>query len=143
MIAVPTCSASTAPAGLAATIVGSSEDQVAVAVTSWVDPSLKVASACSTPFAPMIKDHCAGLTLTPTMTGAVTVRPAVPLTDPTTDVIVAVPSVLPATAPMVLTLAIADCDELHTATCVRFCTVPSEKVPVATSVSDSPRGTED
>jgi hypothetical protein len=48
-------------------------------------------------------------------TGGATVRLADPVTDPEVAVIVAVPTPLASAAPMVLTLAIANWDELHVA----------------------------
>jgi hypothetical protein len=88
-------------------------------------------------------DNVAGTIFRPTTTAGVTVRLAELATDPLVALIVAVPVALARTEPAGLTLATADADELHVTDCVRFCTVPSEKLPVAVSGSDSPTGKDD
>src|ERR1039458_748461 len=90
---------------------------------------------------PRGSDTVAGTTFKATTTGGVTVRLAVPVTVPKVALIVAVPATWAIAAPAGLTLTI-DSVELHVADCVRFCLVPSEKLPVAVNCSVSPTGKE-
>src|ERR1700730_5277243 len=83
-------------------------------------------------------DNVAGTTFNPITTGGVTVRLAVPVTDPAVAPIVAVPIARATAAPLGLTLAIAGPDEVHVAVFVRFCALPSLYVPVAVNCCGSP-----
>src|ERR1039458_9637300 len=87
-------------------------------------------------------DNVAGTMFKAITAGGVTVRFADPVRDPEVALIVAVPTALATAAPVGLTLAIADPDELHVAVFVRFCVLPSLYVPVAMNCCVSPAAIE-
>jgi hypothetical protein len=80
-------------------------------------------------------DGDCGVTAIETSVGAVTVRVAVPLTEPEVAVIVAVPPPTPDARPwlpaVLLMVAMLVLDDFHATEVVRVCMVPSEYVPVA------------
>lgn len=69
----------------------------------------------------------------------VTVTESEPMSEPSCAVIVEVPPATPLTKPDVLTVATVEVSEVHVAADVRFCWLPSLKVPVAVSWSVPPR----
>jgi hypothetical protein len=77
-----------------------------------------------------------------TTTAGVTVRLAVPVTDPAVALIVDVPTALATASPPGLTLAIADPDEFHVVVVVKFWVLPLLYVPVAVNCCAVPTGIE-
>ncbi len=68
----------------------------------------------------------AGVTATLTKLGAVTVKAAVPLTDPTAAVMLLLPAILPVAAPLAVTVAVVPFADVQLAMLVTSCVVPSE-----------------
>jgi len=76
-------------------------------------------------------DALAGDTVIEDKTGGVTVNVVVPLIEPDAAWIVALPVPTPVAAPEALMVAAAVFNELQVADEVKFCVLPSVKVPVA------------
>lgn len=79
---------------------GEDEVQRTDPVTSWVLESLKVPVAVNCSVVPTAMLGLAGVTASETSVAAVTVRDAVPLTEPDVAVIVVVPVPTPAASPV-------------------------------------------
>src|SRR3984957_13553114 len=127
-------------------VEGVSLDQVAVPVTSCVEPSLKVAVALNCCVVPSGRAGFAGVTSTEIITAEVTDSALDPPTEPTLAVMFAIPWVTllatPAEGPSLLIVATAGVSELHCTVPVMFCVLPSVKVPVAVNCCVVPRGME-
>lgn len=80
---------------------------------------------------PWAIDELAGLTARDSSVAAVTLKVDVPLTFPETAVIVVDPGIFPRATPVVEMVATAGFEELQLTVVVRFCVLPSLKVPVA------------
>jgi len=97
---------------------------------SCVLESLNVPVAANCLVVPTAMLELAGVTLIETSVAAVTIRDAVPLTDPDVAVMVVVPSLKPAATPLEVMLATELADELQV-TEVNNCVLPSSKLPTA------------
>jgi len=82
----------------------------------------------------------AGVTTSPTKVAPVTVRDAVPLTDPELALMVAMPEPTAATIPDALMLAM-DEDEVNQLTFVSNWVLPSSKLPSAVNCNEVPAAT--
>ena len=80
---------------------------------------------------PLAIDGFAGVTATETSVAAVTVSVVLPETEPEIARMVVDPVLTAVAKPAVLIAATVPAEELHVAVLVRFCVVPSVKVPVA------------
>ena len=109
---------------------GVEEVQTTLDVMFCVEASLKVPVAVNCFVVPTAMLEFAGVTAIETSVAPVTVRDAVPLTDPDVAVMVAVPVPTPVTRPVELTLATEVEEELHV-TCCSSCVLPSSKLPIA------------
>src|SRR3984957_7743930 len=122
------------PAVMVATLT-SEDDQVTCAVRSSVVPSLKlpVAVNCCVPPSDMLVSL--GATVMVSRVALVTVNIADPFSSPNSALMVAVPGATPATKPLVgdalLTVATEAGVEVQLTELVRFCVLPSPKVPTA------------
>ena len=74
---------------------------------------------------PLAIEALAGVTDNEVKTGAVTVNAAEPLIVPDVAVIVVAPCATLVASPLLLTVAVAEEDDIHVAVLVRFCAVPS------------------
>lgn len=110
------------------------EVQVTVAVMSCVVPSEKVPVAVNCCRVPSGMDALVGVTAMEVRLALVTVRVAVEKTLPEVAVMIEVPAATPRArpgTPLTLMVATAGLPEVHWTEPVMFCTLPSEKVPVA------------
>jgi hypothetical protein len=114
------------------------ELQVAVLVRFWVEPSLNVPVAVNCCAAPFTIEGFAGVTAIDCSVAAVTVSPVEPTMDDDVALIVDVPTAAPVARPAAVMVALAVFDELHVTVLVRFCVVPSLKVPVAVNCCFAP-----
>ena len=80
---------------------------------------------------PLATEGFAGVTATETSVAAVTVRLVLPEMEPEVARMVVDPVPTAVARPAVLIVATVPAEELHVAVLVRFCVVPSLKVPVA------------
>src|SRR6202030_3411595 len=142
MVVVPVPPAVPKPAALIVATVTAEELHVAVLVRFCVVPSLKVPVAVNCRVPPFGTDGFAGVTAMDTSVAAVTVSvvlPVMPL-EAAWMVVVPVPPAVP--KPAALIVATVTAEELHVAVLVRFCVVPSLKVPVAVNCCVPPFGTD-
>lgn len=118
------------PAALIVATVFVAEVQVTELVRFWMLPSLKVPVAVNCCAVPLTIVGSAGVTAIELSFG-VTVSLVDPFTDPEVAVIVLFPGATPVTKPLALTVANAVDEEVQVAEFVKFCVLPSLKVPVA------------
>jgi hypothetical protein len=99
-------------------------------VMSWMVLSLKVPVAVNCLVVPTAMLEPAGVTAIETRVAPVTVRVAVPVTEPDFALMVEEPTPTPLARPAELMVAMAGADEVHV-TEVRTCVLPSSKLPIA------------
>jgi len=135
-----------APVLLMVAVVGVSELHCTAEVRGCVLPSVYVPVAVNCSVVPRAIEGVAGVIAIVTRAAAVTVSTVDPLIEPDVAVIVAVPCPTlvanPMVAPVLLMVAVVGVSELHCTTEVRFCVLPSVKVPVAVNCSVRPIGTD-
>jgi hypothetical protein len=131
MVVDPVPTAVARPAVLIVATVTAEELHVAVLVRFCVVPSLKVPVAVNCWVPPFETVGFAGVTAIDTRVAGVTVRVVLPLTPPELAWIVVEPVPAVVARPAVLIVATVTEEELQVAVLVRFCVVPSLKVPVA------------
>jgi hypothetical protein len=118
------------PAGLIVAMLGAEDFQVTELVRFCVLPSLNVPVAVNCVVAAMAIDELLEVTAIDSRVG-VTVSGIVPLTVPEVAVIVVLPTATPVARPTVLIVATLEAEDFQVAELVRFCLLPSLKVPVA------------
>ena len=106
------------------------EVQVTNAVRSWVVPSEKLPVAISCSPVPFAIEELGRVIVIEVSTADVTVKVVVTEMPPWVAVIVVLPAPVAVTKPLLLTVATPVEDELQLAEAVRFCLLPSEKIPV-------------
>jgi hypothetical protein len=131
IVEVPTPAPLARPAALIVAVVVVPDDHVTVLVRFCVVPSLNVPVAVNCCVAPLAIDGFAGVTAIDCNVAAVTVRVVEPLIAPDVALIVEFPNPAPVASPAALIVAVVVVPELHVTVLVRFCVVPSLKVPVA------------
>jgi hypothetical protein len=131
MVEVPTPAPVASPDALIVAVAVVPELHVTVPVKFCVEPSLKVPVAVNCWVLPLVIDGFAGVTAIDCNVAAVTVSNVEPLMDDDVAVIVEVPTPAPEASPAALIVAVAVVPELQVTLDVRFCVVPSLKVPVA------------
>jgi hypothetical protein len=104
-------------------------------------PSLKFAITWSSTLFPTDMNNVAGIMVKPTTAARVTVRFAVPVTDPTVALMLDVPIAAPVASPPDVIVATPGADELHVTDELRCFVLPSVYVPVALNRNESPTGT--
>src|SRR5277367_4667594 len=107
---------------------------VAVAVV----PELHVTVPVKFCVAPLAIEGFAGVTAIDCSVAAVTVKTVEPLIAPDVALIVEVPTPAPVARPAVVIVAVAVVPDDHVTLDVRFCVVPSLKVPVAVNCCVAP-----
>ena len=146
IVVVPTPEVVACPVPLTLATAGLEELQVAVAVTSCVLPSVKVAVAENCGLAPSITTPFPGLMAMETSCGPLTVRTVEPATAPSVAVMVAVPTpalvAKPCVPRLLLMMATVAALEVQVAEAVRFWVLPSVNVPRAVNGCAVPRGIE-
>ena len=120
MVVVPTVTPLASPAAETVAIAGAEELHVTDVVTFCEEPSLKVPAAVNCCFVPSAIDWFAGVTAIDTSTAGLTVRVAEPLTPADVAAIVVLPTLTPATVPLLETVATAGDEELQVTVVVRF-----------------------
>jgi hypothetical protein len=131
IVEVPTAAPLASPEALIVAVAVVPEDQVTVDVRFCVVPSLNVPVAVNCCVAPLAIDGFAGVTAIDCSVAAVTVSKVEPLMDDDVAVIVELPTPAPLARPAALIVAIEVMPEDQVTVDVRFCVVPSLKVPVA------------
>ena len=131
IVELPTPAPVARPAALIVAVVVVPEDQVTVDVKFCVVPSLNVPVAVNCCVAPLAIDGFAGVTAIDCRVAAVTVRVVDPLIAPDVALIVEFPTPAPVASPAALIVAVEVVPEDQVTVDVRFCVVPSLKVPVA------------
>jgi hypothetical protein len=131
MVEVPTPAPVARPAALIVAVVVVPEDQVTLDVRFCVEPSLNVPVAVNCCVAPLAIDGFAGVTAIDCNVAAVTVSKVEPLIDDDVAVMVEVPIAAAFARPVALIVAVEVVPEDQVTVDVRFCVVPSLKVPVA------------
>jgi hypothetical protein len=123
-------------------VVVVSDDHVTIPLRFCVLPSVNVPVAVNCWLVPNAIEGSAGVTAIETNAAAVTVSCVVPLMDPLVAVMLAVPvpSLLTNPGVVVLITPTAGVSELHCTVLVRFCVVPSVKLPVAVNCCVVPIG---
>src|SRR5580692_1928170 len=136
MVAVPGATPATKPlvgdALLTVATEAGDEVQLTELVRFCVLPSPKVPTALNWVAVCSATDAVAGVTVTELRADDSTTSAAVPLTEPSCAVMVAVPADWPVTWPKLLMLATFDAEELQVTTSVTIAVEPSLNVPVAT-----------
>src|SRR5829696_2472234 len=125
MIVEPICALAANPEALMAAVVGADDDQATDPVMSSVVPFVYVPVATNCCEVPSAIEGDAGVTVTETRDGAVTVSVVDPLTVPEVAVIAVIPSAELAARPPDAMVAVAGVPEDHTTLLVRLCVVPS------------------
>jgi hypothetical protein len=138
IVEVPTPAPVARPAALIVAVVVVPDDQVTVDVRFCVVPSLNVPVAVNCCVAPLAIDGFAGVTAIDCSVAAVTVRTVEPLIPPEVAVIVEFPTPAPVARPAALIVAVVVVPEDQVTLDVRFCVVPSLKVPVAVNCCVAP-----
>jgi hypothetical protein len=138
IVEVPTPAPVTRPAALIVAVVVVPDDHVTVLVRFCVVPSLNVPVAVNCCVAPLVIDGFAGVTAIDCSVAAVTVRTVEPLIAPEVAVIVEFPTPAPVARPAALIVAVVVVPEDQVTLDVRFCVVPSLKVPVAVNCCVAP-----
>jgi hypothetical protein len=138
MVEVPMPAPVARPAALIVAVVVVPDDQVTVDVRFCVVPSLNVPVAVNCCVAPLAIDGFAGVTAIDCSVAAVTVRTVEPLIAPEVAVIVEFPTPAPVARPAALIVAVVVVPEDQVTLDVRFCVVPSLKVPVAVNCCVAP-----
>jgi len=132
MFADPVPCATANPAAVTVTILVFEEDQATEVVMFCVLPSVNVPIAVNWSVVPFAIEALAALMVIDCSVAAVIVRTieleAIPFC---VAVIVLVPAVAPVTRPAPLIVATDVFDEFHVTEFVRFCVLPSLKVPLA------------
>jgi hypothetical protein len=128
---VPVPTAVARPAALIVATVTAEELHVAVLLRFCVVPSLKVPVAANCCVPPFETEGFAGVTAIDTSVAAVTVSVVLPVMLLEAAWIVVVPVPTAVAKPVALIVATVTAEELHVAVLLRFCVVPSLKVPVA------------
>src|SRR5208282_1670873 len=141
IVVAPTCPAVTSPPLLTLAMPGCVELHATNPVRLCVVPSLKVAIACSWRLLPTDMNTVAGVMFKPTTAARVTVRFAVPVTDPAVALMLVVPIDQLDAKPPAAIIATYGSDELHVTVEVRCFVLPSVYFPVAENCNDSPSGT--
>jgi hypothetical protein len=131
IVAAPTWSAVTTPAPFTVAMPAPCKLHATFAFISRVDPLLKVAIAWSWRLLPTDMNSVAGVMFKPTTAAGVTVRFAVPVTDPEVALMLVVPIAQPVAIPPAAIIATYGSDELHVTDAVRFFLLLSLYVPVA------------
>jgi hypothetical protein len=121
-------------------MVGSEEDQVTWCVMSRVLPSLNVPLAVNCCLVPWAMLPFAGWIAIEVRLAAFTVSSDEPVTPPNAAVMVDVPMLTELSKPLAVILATLVADEVHFATPVMSCTLPSVKVVVAVNCWETPSG---
>lgn len=142
IVVMPVLAELASPAGVMMATAGLDEAQLTKLVSVCVVPSLKLPTALNACEPPRRIDGLPGLTVIEVSAALLTAR----LVVPTTPFRYAVSVVLPAEAPLtwprlpalLLTVATLGCEDVQAASVVRFCVVPSPKVPIALQNSDVP-----
>ena len=136
-VALPTALPDTTPwlgaVLLTAATDGAEETQVTNAVRFWVVPSEKSPVAMSCRLVLLAIEMLGGVIVIALSTTDVTVKVVAADTPPRVAVIVVLPTPVPVTTPLLLTVATPLEDELQLAEAVRSCLLWSEKIPVAVS----------
>lgn len=130
MVVVPVARLLANPWLLILTAAGFDEAHSAAAVTSCVLLSLKVPVAVNCLLVPTAMLEFVGVTAIETSVAPVTVRLALPVTDPEVAEMVAVPAATPLAKPDEFTDAVPVAEDDHV-TDVSNCVLPSSKLPVA------------
>src|SRR5271167_2312160 len=138
IVEVPTPAPLASPAALIAAAVVVAELHVTVPVKFCVVPSLNVPVAMNCCVAPLVIEGFAGVTAIDCSVAAVTVRTVAPLIAPDVALIVEVPTPAPVARPAVVIVAVAVVPDDQVTLDVRFCVVPSLKVPVAVNCCVAP-----
>jgi len=130
IVVLPLATLDARPEALIVAAAGVEEVQTTDAETSWVLLSLKVPVAvnCFVELVGIVE--FAGVTAMDTKVAAVTVKDAVPLTDPDVAVIVVVPVPVLVASPVVSMVATELAEEDQTND-VNSCVLPSSKLPTA------------
>jgi hypothetical protein len=128
-VVVPALKPVASPWELIVAWAGDDEVQTTTAEMSCVLESLNVPVAVNCFVVSGAIVEFVGVTAMETRLAPVTVREAVPLTEPEVAVIVAVPGLPPMANP--LELIVAEFDELLQVTFCSSCVLPSSKLPVA------------
>jgi hypothetical protein len=128
-VVVPALKPVASPWELIVAWAGDDEVQTTMAEMSCVLESLNVPVAVNCFVVSGAIVEFVGVTAMETRLAPVTVREAVPLTEPEVAVIVAVPGLPPMANP--LELIVAEFDELLQVTFCSSCVLPSSKLPVA------------
>lgn len=132
MLLEPSADPVAKPAALMFTIVGLEEAQVAVFVRFCVLPSLKVPVAVNCTVVPLGIEELPALTLIDCSVAAVTASAKMLEVIPLwIAVILLEPLAAPVARPVALILTAVGFELAHVAVLVRFCVLPSLKVPVA------------
>jgi hypothetical protein len=138
IVDVPTPAALARPAVLIVAVAVVPDNHVTLDVRFCVVPSLNVPVAVNCWVAPLVIEGFAGVTAIDCSVAAVTVRSVDPEIDDDVAVIVEVPTPAPLASPAELIVAVELVPELHVTVLVRFCVVPSLKVPVAVNCCGAP-----
>ena len=136
VVPVPTPVAT--PAAVIVATVGVPDDQVTLVEIFCVVPSLNIPVATNCWLKPLAREGFAGVTAMVSRIAELTVRFVEPTVFPEVAVIVVVPACSALASPAALMVAVVALEEAHVAVVVRFCSVPSLKVPVATNCCVSP-----
>src|ERR1700733_7231650 len=131
IVEVPTPAPVARPAALIVAVVVVPDDQLTFDVRLCVEPSLNVPVAVNCCVAPLPIDGFAGVTAIDCSVAAVTVSKVEPEIDDDVAVIVELPTPAPLARPAVLIVATVAVPEVQVTVDVKFCVVPSLKVPVA------------
>src|ERR1700722_13671676 len=142
IVVEPVVTAVAKPATLIVATVTAEELHVAVLLRFCVVPSLKVPVAVNCCVPPFETEGFAGVTAIDTSVAAVTVSVVLPVMLLEAAWIVVEPVVTAVAKPAALIVATVTAEELHVAVLLRFCVVPSLKVPVAVNCCVPPFGTE-
>ena len=146
IVELPTAALLASPLELIVADERVSELQVAVAVKSLVEPSVKVPVATNCCIVPRAIVGLVGVIAMDTSAAEVTVIVVEPCTDPEVAVILAVPVCWLLANPWLplalLMVATEVASELHSTVSVTFCVLPSVKTPVAENCTVVPSGME-
>jgi hypothetical protein len=114
------------PAVLIVATVGAEEFQIALFVTSWLEPSVYLAVAANCWVVPSGIEALVGVIVNETNAAGETVSPVCPDVVPDEAVIVVLPTACEVARPFKEIVATPVADEDHAALEVRFCVLPSE-----------------
>src|SRR5215470_5330154 len=144
MLLEPSADPVAKPVALMFTIVGLEEAHVAVFVRFWVLPSLNVPVAVNCKVVPLGIEEFPALTLIDCSVAAVTASAKLLEVIPLwVAVILLEPMAAPVARPVALMLTAVGFELPHVAVLVRFCALPSLKVPVAVNCTLVPLAIEE